>query len=235
LGNSLSNTEVPTSQAENLFVIANALAAKDEYTEGHAQRVAIYSERLARKANLPDGHIRNICIGGMVHDIGKIGFSDRIFSNKAVNLSEGMAEEIRQHPAIGVSILGSLNFPTEILRYVLCHHEHVDGTGYPNAHKDDEIPLGAKIISIADCFDAITTDRPYQKRKSREKAFSILKKISGTYLCPELVGIFLEEIEENGMLLNYHGFVKRPQGRYLSLIRNLIPLSGSSSTVLIAS
>lgn len=224
-----------SSEDENLFLIANALAAKDGYTEGHAQRVAIYSERLARKVNLPENDIRNIGIGGMVHDIGKIGFSDQIFSNKNVRLSEGMIEEIRRHPAIGVSILTNLNFPNDILGYVFCHHEHFDGSGYPSGLKAEEIPFGARIISIADCFDAITTDRPYQKRKSYEKAVSILEHISGTYLCPELVDIFLDEIEENGMLLNYHGFVKHPQGRYLSIIKDLIPLQTTSPAVSIAS
>lgn len=198
--NTHTRYEVFARDAGKLIAIANALEAKDKYTEGHAQRVAIYSERLALRVGLPEKDVENIGIGGMLHDIGKIGLSDRIFRNEDVNLSESMFEEIRQHPGIGVSILKYLGFDNPILDYVYCHHERVDGTGYPCGLKDDEIPLGASIISVADCFDAITTDRPYQKGKSRVEAFAILKTVSGKALSSDLVEAFFEEIEENGML-----------------------------------
>ena len=93
-----------------------------------------------------------------------------------------------------------MNFLAPVLEYVYCHHERIDGNGYPQGLKADEIPLGAKIIAVADCFDAITTDRPYQKRKTREEAFEILRKMAGSHLCSELVEMFIEDIETNGML-----------------------------------
>jgi HD-GYP domain-containing protein (c-di-GMP phosphodiesterase class II) len=136
----------------------------------------------------------------LFHDIGKVGLSPRIFRNKEATLSAGMQEEVRQHPSIGVSILKGIEFLTPVLDYVHYHHERGDGSGYPCGLTADKIPLGAKIISVADCFDAITTDRSYQKGKNRKEAFSILKKARGYGFCPGLVEAFIEEVKENGMV-----------------------------------
>ena len=185
---------------QTVIAIANALGARDKYTEGHASRVSVYSERLARRLGLTEEAVEKIRIGGMLHDIGKIGFSDRIFSNEDVNLNKELFEEIKKHPKIGVDILKDLTFLGTILDYVHYHHESLDGTGYPNGLKGDEIPLGARIISVADCFDAITTERSYQKGRTMDEAFGILRKISGKNLSPDLVKAFIEEIQEGGML-----------------------------------
>jgi len=185
---------------QTVTTIAHALGARDKYTEGHAQRVAVYSRRLASRVGLTEEEIENIAIGGTLHDIGKIGFSDRVFSDEDVHLSKEIFDEIHRHPSIGVSILKDLDFLEPILECVHCHHERLDGTGYPRGLTVDKIPLGARIISIADVFDAITTDRPYKKGKSRDEAFAVLIKLSGTDLSPELVDAFIAEIKENGML-----------------------------------
>jgi putative nucleotidyltransferase with HDIG domain len=183
---------------QTVIAIANALGARDKYTEGHAYRVSVYSERLARRLKLPEKEIEQIRIGGMLHDIGKIGFSDRIFSNEDVKLSDGMFEEIKKHPEIGVDILTDLTFLETALDYVHYHHESLDGTGYPDGLKGEEILLGARIISVADCFDAITTKRSYQEGRTTEEAFAILREIGGEKLSPELVEVFIEEIKEKG-------------------------------------
>jgi putative nucleotidyltransferase with HDIG domain len=185
---------------QTVIATANALGARDKYTEGHAYRVSVYSERLARRLKLPEKEIEQIRIGGMLHDIGKIGFSDRIFSNEDVKLGKGMYEEIKKHPDIGVEILADLTFLDTVLDYVHSHHESLDGTGYPNGLKGEEILLGAKIISVADCFDAITTKRSYQEERTTEEAFAILRRISGKNLSPELVEVFIEDIKENGKI-----------------------------------
>jgi len=183
---------------QTVIAIANALGARDKYTEGHAYRVSVYSERLARRRKLPEKESEQIRIGGMLHDIGKIGFSDRIFSNEDVKLSEEMFEEIKKHPEIGMDILTDLTFLDTVLDYVHYHHESLDGTGYPDGLKGEEILLGARIISVADCFDAITTQRSYQDGRTTEEAFAILREIGGKNLSPELVEVFIEEIKEKG-------------------------------------
>jgi HD-GYP domain-containing protein (c-di-GMP phosphodiesterase class II) len=177
-----------------------ALGTKDRYTQGHARRVALYAIRLARRRGLPPEDVGYIGIGGMLHDVGKIGLSRQIFSNSTAYLCREMRDEVRRHPHIGVSLLQGIEFLTPVLDYVYYHHERMDGSGYPCGLTADQIPLGAKIISVVDCFDAITTDRPYQKRKSCCEALNILRQMSVKGLCPELVETFVEEFEENGMI-----------------------------------
>lgn len=110
-----------------------------------------------------------------------------------------MLDEIHHHPQWGFEMLCGLSFLGESLEYVRCHHERLDGKGYPRGLKGSEIPEGARMISIADVFDAITTDRNYQKARECCEAYKILRELSGPSLDPELVEIFIEEIEENGM------------------------------------
>lgn len=183
-----------------LFAISRALGTRDKYTEGHGQRVSQYAARLAGRINLSTEEIENIRIGGLLHDIGKIGFSNRVFSDTETALTQDMHEEIHSHPWLGRTILKNMDFNTAILDYVHYHHERVDGKGYPRGLTSEEIPLGAKIISVADCFDAMTTDRPYQGRRSLAEAFDILHQISGKVLSNRLVRSFIEEIIENGMI-----------------------------------
>ncbi len=185
---------------QTVITIANALGARDSYTQGHAYRVSVYSERLARRIGLTDDDVEHVRVGGMLHDIGKIGFSDRVFTSQDVRLSEALLEEIQRHPGIGVEILSELAFLGPVVDYVHCHHESLDGSGYPSGLEGDSIPLGARIISVADCFDAITTDRSYQKGRTVEEAFVILRDLSGKSLSPELVDAFIEDIREAGML-----------------------------------
>ena len=155
---------------------------------------------LHSRLGLPSEEIGNIGIGGLLHDIGKIGLSDRIFSNKTEQLAGELLAEVRRHPDIGVSLLKGIDSLLPVLDYVHYHHERMDGSGYPCGLKSDEIPLGARIISVVDCFDAITTDRPYQKRKTCAEAFVILRRMANHELCPDLVEAFVADIEENGMI-----------------------------------
>jgi len=184
------------SQISKLAVIATALKIKDPYTQGHARRVAIYAGRLAKRLGLPRAEVENIHLGGLLHDIGKIALSDRVFNNTNRQLSEELLAEVQRHPQMGAALLKNFNFPAPIIDYVLCHHEKMDGSGYPLGLKSHQIPLGAKIIRVTDCFDAITTDRPYQPRKSSNEALAILRQISGTDLSPELVEVFVEHLKE---------------------------------------
>ena len=192
--------EALASDFQKLSAINSALKTKDQYTEGHARRVALYAMRLAHRLGLPSEEIRNIGIGGLLHDIGKIGLSDRIFSNQTDQLAGELLAEVRRHPDIGVSLLKGIDSLLPVLDYIHYHHERMDGSGYPCGLKSDDIPLGARIISVVDCFDAITTDRPYQKRKTCAEAFVILRRMANHELCPDLVKAFVADIEENGMI-----------------------------------
>ena len=186
-----------------LTAMAASLGIKDPYTQGHARRVAIYARRLARQIGLNPAEVENIWLGGLLHDIGKIGLSERILNNTHNRLSGDMLTEVRQHPLIGAAILKNYNFPSTVVDFVRYHHEKMDGSGYPYGLVRDQIPLGAKIIRVADCFDAITTDRPYQQRKTWIEALAILRQISGTDLIPMLVTPFIADIKENGLALDH--------------------------------
>lgn len=194
------NSRLKTNILKTVVAIATALGARDTYTEGHAIRVAAYSVRLARRLGLSDEDVENIRIGAILHDIGKIGFSDQVFSNQDITLADGLLEEIRNHPEIGFNILGSLDFIGPAIDYVRYHHERLNGSGYPSGLKGEQIPLGAQIVSVADCFDAITTERSYQKGRNDNEAFCILREMSGKHLATDLVEAFIKEIKENGSL-----------------------------------
>ena len=189
------------SRRLNLTWFTFALGVKDPYTEAHARRVAAYAGRLAIGMNLSAEEVDHIWLAGLLHDIGKIALNEDIFRNTRASLSEDMQAEVQQHPVIGISILKQFNFPSAVQKYVYYHHERVDGGGYPCGLTADNIPLGAKIISAVDCFDAMTTDRPYQRGKTVTRALTILRQISGTCLCPDVVRILSKDILEHGPIV----------------------------------
>ena len=183
-----------------LSIIDDALGSEDRCTQEHAHRVALYAMRLASRVGLTAQQAQQIAIGGLLHDVGKIGMNKRIFNNKCQQLGKEMREEMQQHPHVGATFLESIGMLPPVPEYVHCHHERMDGTGYPRGLTADNIPLGAKIISVVDCFDAITSDRPYQRRKSQRQAFRILRQLSGSSLQPSLVEMFIAEVEQSGMI-----------------------------------
>lgn len=187
------------NDTRTLMLMTYALGLRDKYTHGHAHRVASYSKRLAMRVGLSMPEVMQVSMGGMLHDVGKLALSDRIFSNQKAALSKEMLWEVRNHPLIGAALLKKVTCGQAISDAVLFHHERIDGHGYPFGIKGDAIPLSAKIVSIADCFDAITTDRPYQKRKSCDAAFSLLEDAAGTCLAGDLISHFVDEIHCNGM------------------------------------
>lgn len=181
------------------MAVTTAMGLKDQYTQGHARRVSAYARRLAQRLRLPADQVRRIARGGLLHDVGKLALSDRIFSNAATTLSEAMRRQVRRHPIIGAAMLESVDSMADVLDLVLYHHERIDGTGYPFGLKGEQIPLDVRIVTVADCFDAITTDRPYQKHKSRQQAFGLLRQMAGNCLAQDLVEAFVVEIRDNGM------------------------------------
>jgi HD-GYP domain-containing protein (c-di-GMP phosphodiesterase class II) len=184
------NDTIRRNAIGTVSAMANALAARDTYTEGHADRVGRIAAMIAEEMGLPAEEIEQVRIAGRLHDIGKIGFSDRLFLPHEGRNPEDVVREITRHPATGAEILKDLDFLGSSLDYVRCHHERPDGRGYPKHLKDRDIPLGAKIIAVADGYDAMTTDRPYQKGRTPETALAILKQGAGGQWDPVCVAAF---------------------------------------------
>ena len=187
-------------QLQTVREISIALGEKDSYTQAHGHRVAIYAMRLAERVGFSPHGARDVGIGGLFHDVGKLALSDRIFTARHTRLSNDLKQEVRCHPLIGAALIKNIAFLEPAVDFVLFHHEREDGNGYPFGLKSEEIPPGAKIVSIADCFDAVTTDRPYNRGQPVESAFEILREGCRCFFCEAYVAAFIEEIEENGMI-----------------------------------
>jgi putative two-component system response regulator len=171
--------------------LAYALEAKDIYTSGHSQRVTEISVAIAKELSLPKESIEKIRLAGLVHDIGKIGVRESVL-NKPGSLSEEEYEHVRLHSQTGEHILKPLVEDKEILKAVRHHHERYDGAGYPDGLKGERIPLLARIISVADTFDAMTSERPYRKALTEEAACAEVERCRGTQFDPEAADAFLK-------------------------------------------
>ena len=159
--------------------LTSAIDAKDPYTYGHSERVARIAVELAREMGLADDEIGDVYLAGLMHDIGKIGVRDEILGKKEKLTAQEM-EHIQQHPTIGYRILADLRCIAYILGGVLHHHERFDGRGYPAGLKGEGIPFLARIIAVADSFDAMNTNRPYRTALSRGRILEILSEGAGT-------------------------------------------------------
>jgi HD-GYP domain-containing protein (c-di-GMP phosphodiesterase class II) len=162
----------------SIRMLANAIDEKDPYTRGHSERVAYYSACVAKHIGMSPDDVERVHLSGIIHDVGKIGIEDKIL-RKAAALTDEEYEIMKQHPTKGEHILEAVPLLKEKAGDGLMHHENVDGSGYPRGMKGDEIPLFGRIVSVADAFDAMTTDRPYSKAMSFEAAIARLKFLSG--------------------------------------------------------
>jgi HD-GYP domain-containing protein (c-di-GMP phosphodiesterase class II) len=181
------NEQVRNNTVAVVTAMAHALAARDTYTEGHASRVAELSRAIGCEIGLSGEELEYVHLGGALHDIGKIGFPDVLFASHEGKLPSDLVKEINRHPSIGAKILKPLDFLGPAIDYVSAHHERLDGRGYPRGLKEGEIPLGAQIISVADIYDAITSDRPYQATRTPAEALAILREIAGTRIRADIV------------------------------------------------
>ncbi len=169
--------------------LASALDARDSYTAGHSQRVSEYSCAIAEGLGLSAREVADIRIGALLHDIGKIGVSDSVLQKPGRLTAEEFAL-IQMHPTIGRRILEGVNGFQPYLAVVELHHENWDGTGYPHGIRGQEVPQAARIVHVADAFDAMTSDRPYRRGMSVSEAFGILNRFAGTQFDPAIVGAF---------------------------------------------
>jgi putative nucleotidyltransferase with HDIG domain len=169
-----------------LEALINALEAKNEFLAGHSARVAAFAATIAHQMGLPDDELEQIRMAGRLHDLGKIGIREAVL-NKTEQLTAEEYEHIKEHVVIGSEILAPLKHLGPIVDIVRGHHEHFDGSGYPDGLKADEIPLGARIVGAAEVYDALTTERPYQEKLSPEAAVERMRKLSGTVVDPTVV------------------------------------------------
>jgi putative two-component system response regulator len=174
-----------------ITALAYALEAKDVYTSGHSQRVTEISEAIAEHLGLPKETIEKIRLAGLVHDIGKIGVRESVL-NKPGSLSDEEFKHVRLHSQTGERILKPIVDDKEILKAVRHHHERYDGWGYPDGLQGEQIPLLARIIAVADTFDAMTSERSYRKALTKEEACAEVERCRGTQFDPEAADAFLE-------------------------------------------
>ena len=182
---------------DTLSALTNAIDAKDSYTRGHSDRVTELSVRLAKEAKVESNDLEKIRLGGMLHDIGKIGIPESIL-NKPGRLDDHEFAVIKSHPVLGVSILGSVEFLQNVVPIIKHHHERYDGKGYPDKLKGNDIPYLARIVSIADTYDAMTTNRPYRKALTIEESLREIERCKGTQFDPELTDLFVQMIRRDG-------------------------------------
>ena len=193
------NTELRTAYIQTIRALAEAIDAKDAYTRGHSERVAVYASRIGDRMGLRKELIERIYFAGLLHDVGKIGIPDAIIT-KPDRLTPEEYDEIKKHPEIGAKILEPVEFLRSIVPCVRHHHEWFDGCkmGYPDRLAGDRIPLPSRVILVADTVEAMTSDRPYRKALPLDVVIKEMHKFSGTQFDPVVVEAFLKLIEGEG-------------------------------------
>ena len=197
INNQLKSIELEKSYFMTMKALAAAVEEKDRYTRGHSDRVKTYAVELAKRRGLSGEAISTIEHACVLHDIGKIGIPDAIIT-KDQDLTEDEYRQIKEHPAKGERIIRVIPFLEPARPIILHHHERFDGTGYPDGIEAEDIELGARIIAIADSYDAMTTERPYRGPFPKDKAISVLKEQKGKQFDPGLVDIFVQYLLEQG-------------------------------------
>ncbi len=193
------NQELSTAYIQTIRALAEAIDAKDHYTRGHSERVAVYASRIARHMNMRKELIERVYFAGLLHDVGKIGVPDAIIT-KPARLNKEEYDEVKKHPEIGARILEPVEFLKHIVPCVRHHHEWFDGSdsGYPLRLAADQIPQPSRIILVADTMEAMTSDRPYRNALPIETVVRELHKYSGSQFDPKVVEACLALLEDEG-------------------------------------
>jgi putative nucleotidyltransferase with HDIG domain len=183
------------AQVQDLYLstvetLAMAVDAKDQITHGHIRRVQVYATELAKRLGIKEEQqLRAVAAAALLHDMGKLAIPEHIL-NKPGKLTSAEFDKMKRHADIGADLLSSIRFPYPVVPIVRHHHENWDGSGYPSGISGTDIPLGARVLSVVDCFDALTSDRPYRPRLSSEEAFEIIRQRRGTMYDPLVVDTF---------------------------------------------
>jgi diguanylate cyclase (GGDEF)-like protein len=186
--------EVSDLHLATIEALALAIDAKDRTGKSHIRRVQVFAAGLARSIGMPESEIQGVKTAALLHDIGKLAVPEHILS-KPGPLTQEEFQKIRIHPQIGAEIIAGVPFPYPVAPLILSHHERWDGKGYPAGLRGDEIPTGARILAVVDYFDALTSERPYHKAMSDEGAVGLLRQEAGKALDPNLVQVFIENLE----------------------------------------
>ncbi len=181
------------SLIESIFAFAKTIELKDHYTGEHVERTVYYATEIAKRFGYSSEGLLLIEQASMLHDLGKIGISEAILLKKG-KLTEDEFEKIKEHPKIGADIIRPIQFLHNLIPLILYHHERWDGRGYPFGLKEKEIPLGARIIAIADVYQALISDRPYRKAFTGKKAVTIIRESSGSHFDPVIADVFMKVI-----------------------------------------
>ncbi len=190
----IDDTYINKLNLQTIQSLALAVEAKDPYTKGHSERVAQISEHLATTMGLIQTDVERVRIAGILHDIGKIGVPETLLLKKTT-LDDREYELVKQHPVDGQNILRPLNFLNDVLPAIYHHHERFDGTGYPDGLAGEAIPLWARIIQVADTYDAMTSNRPYRAAYSQTHAITEITRCAGTQLDPKVTRTMVEILE----------------------------------------
>jgi HD-GYP domain-containing protein (c-di-GMP phosphodiesterase class II) len=191
--------ELERGYLDTIRALAAAVDAKDPYTRGHSERVAALAVEIGRQLGLSESALKALEYGGVLHDIGKIGIPDAILAKRGILTADEMAL-VRDHPAIGADIVGGIAFLKEAVPCVLFHHERWDGTGYPQGIAGETIPLLARIVNIADTFDACTSRRPYQEPIPTDVVVAILDGLRGAQTDPAVHDALIGALRRTGAL-----------------------------------
>lgn len=195
-----SKEQLVKAYLESIETLRYTVEAKDRYTRGHSERVSEYAVLIGKKLGLGQNDLKTLKIGGLFHDVGKIGISDSILLKKG-KLSDEEYNEIKNHPTIGKNILSNAAIFKDILSIVMYHHERYDGKGYPYGLADKDIPLLARIVCVADAFDAMTSKRSYRNELDIEYVKKEIKSKSGTQFDPVVATTFLDVLNNEYRLI----------------------------------
>ncbi len=181
---------------DSLTALANAIDVRDPYTRGHVERVTAYAQILAQQMGIRDGFLEQIRFGSILHDIGKIVIQDEVLlKSKPLTLDEW--ERMKQHPITGAEMIKDISYLAPAAPIIRHHHERWDGTGYPDGLKGEQIPLGARIVAVADSFDAMSIDRPYRNGRSLDDAYQEILNCNGSHFDPQVVKAFQRAWKQN--------------------------------------
>ena len=173
-----------------LTALSHAIEARDPFMRGHSARVSVIAEVIARRLGWTTARLEALRLGGQLHDVGKLGLDSAVL-HKAGPLDEGEREHIRRHPAAGAKLIRPFKDLRPALPYVLFHHERWDGAGYPTGRAQEQIPPGTRILTVADAFDAMTSNRPYRPALTISRALAEVHECAGTQFDPAVVRAFL--------------------------------------------
>ena len=183
---------------DSIRMLTAAIDTKDPYTRGHSERVSQYARTIASYMDLSLEDVEKVYLAGLLHDVGKIGIQDRILQKPAA-LTDEEYEIMKTHPEKGYKIMREIEQLQDVVPGMRYHHENWDGSGYPFGLKTEEIPLVARIVAVADSFDAMTTNRPYQRKMTIEKAVERIVMLSGKRFDPHVVQAFVRAYEDGAL------------------------------------